>query len=303
MSVFDRMLNTQALMFIYVVTGIIMAKTKILKHEGRSSFINLLLDITLPCMILNSFNVDIGIDELLSAGKIMIISSVLTLIAWLLAKVFWRNQPPNRRAVLEFSTLFSNAGNAGMPIVASVFGAQGVFYASFYLLPVRILIWTVGLSLFVDEQDNRKKLLLLLKTPSVDVVFIGIALMFLPFKLPGVLSTAIKNIGDMTGPLSMMIIGAALGESDIRSAFELDAFKLTALRLAILPVLYMVLLRLAGVETLLWEVAVVLTAMPAAANTEIFAEMYGKDYHFAARCVVVSTIISLFSVPLLTLLF
>ncbi len=303
MSVFDRMLNTQALMFIYVVTGIIMAKTKILKHEGRSSFINLLLDITLPCMILNSFNVDIGIDELLSAGKIMIISSVLTLIAWLLAKVFWRNEPPNRRAVLEFSTLFSNAGNAGMPIVASVFGAQGVFYASFYLLPVRILIWTVGLSLFVDEQDNRKKLLLLLKTPSVDVVFIGIALMFLPFKLPGVLSTAIKNIGDMTGPLSMMIIGAALGESDIRSAFELGAFKLTALRLAILPVLYMVLLRLAGVETLLWEVAVVLTAMPAAANTEIFAEMYGKDYHFAARCVVVSTIISLFSVPLLTLLF
>lgn len=303
MSVFDRMLNTQALMFIYVVVGIVMAKTKILKHEGRSSFINLLLDITLPCMILNSFNVDIGIDELLSAVKIMVISSVLTLIAWLLAKIFWRNEPTNRRAVLEFSTLFSNAGNAGMPIVASVFGAEGVFYASFYLLPVRILIWTVGLSLFVDEQDVRKKLLLLLKTPSVDVVFIGIALMFLPFKLPVVLSTAVKNIGDMTGPLSMMIIGAALGESDIRSAFEVDALKLTVLRLAILPVLYMVLLRLAGVETLLWEVAVVLTAMPAAANTEIIAEMYGKDYHFAARCVVVSTIISLFSVPLLTLLF
>ena len=303
MSVFDRMLNTQALMFIYVVVGIVMAKTKILKHEGRSSFINLLLDITLPCMILNSFNVDIGIDELISAGKIMIISSVLTLIAWLLSKVFWRNEPPNRRAVLEFSTLFSNAGNAGMPIVASVFGAEGVFYASFYLLPVRILIWTVGLSLFVDERDTRKKLLLLLKTPSVDVVFIGIALMFLPFKLPGVVSVAVKNIGDMTGPLSMMIIGAALGESDIRSAFEADAFKLTALRLAILPIIYMILLRLAGVETLLWQVAIVLTAMPAAANTEIIAEMYGKDYHFAARCVVVSTIISLFSVPLLTLLF
>ena len=303
MSVFDRMLNTQALMFIYVVVGIVMAKTKILKHEGRASFINLLLDITLPCMILNSFNVDIGIDELISAGKIMIISSVLTLIAWLLSKVFWRNEPPNRRAVLEFSTLFSNAGNAGMPIVASVFGAEGVFYASFYLLPVRILIWTVGLSLFVDERDTRKKLLLLLKTPSVDVVFIGIALMFLPFKLPGVVSVAVKNIGDMTGPLSMMIIGAALGESDIRSAFEADAFKLTALRLAILPIIYMILLRLAGVETLLWQVAIVLTAMPAAANTEIIAEMYGKDYHFAARCVVVSTIISLFSVPLLTLLF
>ena len=238
MSVFDRMLNTQALMFIYVVTGIIMAKTKILKHEGRSSFINLLLDITLPCMILNSFNVDIGIDELISAGKIMVISSVLTLIAWILSKVFWRKEPQNRRAVLEFSTLFSNAGNAGMPIVASVFGARGVFYASFYLLPVRVLIWTLGLSLFVDEGNFRDKIITLMKTPSLIVVFIGIGLMFLPFKLPGVVSVAVKNIGDMTGPLSMMIIGAALGESDLRAAFEVDAFKLTAVRLAVLPVLY-----------------------------------------------------------------
>ena len=303
MSVFDRMLNTQALMFIYVVTGIIMAKTHILKHEGRSSFINLLLDITLPCMILNSFNVEISINELISAVKIMIISSVVIFISWLMAKVLWRKKSVNRRAVLDFSTMFSNAGNAGMPIVASVFGSEGVFYASFYLLPVRILIWTAGISLFVDEQDFRKKLIMLLKTPSVTVVFLGIALMFMPFELPRVLSTAIKNIGDMTGPLSMMIIGAALGESDLRSAFEKDAFILTAVRLVILPVVFMELLRLAGVEANLWEVTVVLIAMPAAANTEIFAEMYGKDYLFAARCVVVSTIISLVSVPVLTLLF
>ena len=303
MSVFDRMLNTQVLMFIYVVTGIIMAKTKILKHEGRSSFINLLLDITLPCMILNSFNVDVNIDELISAGKIMVISSVFILIAWLLSKIFWRNESPQRRAVLEFSTLFSNAGNAGMPIVDSVFGARGVFYASFYLLPVRVLIWTLGLSLFVDEGDFRKRMMILLTTPSLVVVFIGLALMFLPFKLPGAVSTAIKNIGDMTGPLSMMIIGAALGECDLRSAFEVDAFKLTAVRLAILPIIYMVILKFAGVDAILWQVAVVLTAMPAAANTEIIAEMYGKDYQFAAKCVVVSTVVSLVSVPLLTLLF
>ncbi|MBQ3347881.1 MAG: AEC family transporter [Synergistaceae bacterium] len=303
MTVFSRMLNTQALMFVYVVVGIIMAKTGILKHEGRSSFINLLLDITLPCMILNSFNVDTSIEQLIAAGEIMIISSVCVLIAWVTGKIFWRNQPVERKAVLEFSTLFSNAGNAGMPIVASVFGTEGVFYASFYLLPVRILIWTVGLSLFVDERDTKKRIMILLKTPSLVVVFVGIALMFMPFKLPAVLSTAIKNIGDMTGPLSMMIIGAALGESKIREALDVDAFKLTAVRLVVQPLIFLFLFRSLGVSTILWQVAVTLTAMPAAANTEIIAEMYGKDYAFAARCVVVSTVVSLFSVPILTLLF
>ncbi len=303
MSVFQRMLNTQALMFVYVVTGIIMAKTKILKHEGRSSFINLLLDITLPCMILNSFNVDTGINELIAAGEIMVISAVCFLIAWVMSKIYWRKAPHERKAVLEFATLFSNAGNAGLPIVASVFGTQGVFYASFYLLPVRVLIWTAGLSLFVDGVNFREKIKILMKTPSLVVVFVGIALMFSPVKLPAVLSTAIKNMGDMTGPLSMMIIGAALGESDLRSAFDVDAFKLTFVRLIVQPLIFLFVLKLAGVQDILWQVAVTLTAMPAAANTEIIAEMYGKDYAFAARCVVVSTIISLVSVPLLTLLF
>ncbi len=303
MSVFERMLNTQALMFIYVVMGILMAKTKILKHEARSSFIRLLLDITLPCMILNSFNVEIGIEELISAGKIMLISFVCTLIAWTLAKILWRNESKNRKAVLEFATLFSNAGNAGMPIVASVFGSEGVFYASFYLIPIRVFIWTLGLSLFVDEVNFRERMKILARTPSLVVVFVGLGLMFLPFKLPSVVSVAVKNIGDMTGPLSMMLIGAALGESDIRSAFDFGAFKLTAVRLGVMPVLYIFLLKYAGVEAILWQVVVVLTAMPAAANTEIIAEMYGKDYKFAARCVVVSTIISLVSVPVLTLLF
>ncbi|MBQ6775322.1 MAG: AEC family transporter [Synergistaceae bacterium] len=303
MNIFERMLNTQALMFVYVVTGIIMAKTKILKHEGRSSFINLLLDITLPCMILNSFNVDADINQLIAAGEIMIISSVCFVIAWLSGKIFWRKAPKERRAVLEFATQFSNAGNAGLPIVAAVFGAEGVFYASFYLMPVRILIWTAGLSLFVEGESFKDKIKILLKTPSLDVVFVGLVLMFLPFKLPSVLSTAIKNMGDMTGPLSMMIIGAALGESNLRDALDVDAFKLTFVRLAVQPLMYLFLLRAVGVPDILWQVTVVLTAMPAAANTEIIAEMYGKDYKFAARCVVVSTIVSLVSVPLLTLLF
>ncbi len=303
MNVFERMLNTQALMFVYVMTGIIMAKTGILKHEARSSFIHLLLDITLPCMILNSFNIDIGINEIIAAGEIMIISSACVLISWITAKIFWRNQSHDRKAVLEFATLFSNAGNAGMPIVSSVFGTEGVFYASFYLLPVRILIWTVGLALFVDSKNTKERMILLAKTPSVVVVFVGIALMFMPFKLPSVLSTAVKNIGDMTGPLSMMLIGAALGESNLREAFDTDAFILTGVRLAVQPLIFLFLFRSLGVQAILWQVAVTLTAMPAAANTEIFAEMSGRDYMFAARCVVVSTVISLFSVPLLTLLF
>ena len=62
-------------------------------------------------------------------------------------------------------------------------------------------------------------------------------------------------------------------------------------------------LRLAGVDTLLWQVQATLIAMPAASNTAILAEMYGRDHSFAAKCVFVSTVLSLITVPCLTLLF
>jgi len=134
-------------------------------------------------------------------------------------------------------------------------------------------------------------------------VFVGLFILLTPFKLPQVASTAIANIGNMTGPLSMMLIGASLADMNLRDAMDKDAFILSFVRLLALPVVAMVILRALGVDTLLWQVQATLIAMPAASNTAILAEMYGRDYSFAAKCVFISTILSLVTVPCLTLLF
>lgn len=302
MEVFEKMLTTQALMFVYIVIGVLLSKTNTLRTEGRSSFIGLLINVTLPCMILDAFNQEVSVSELIVAGQAMVLSAICALGSCALGKLLWRKETPQRRAVLDFATMFSNAGNAGLPIVSLVFGAKGVFYASFYLIPVRVLMWTVGVSLFIDG-GGTSKLKTLLLNPSLLAVFVGLPLMLTPLKLPGVLSTAISSVGDMTGPLSMMIIGASLADMRPRDALDRDVFLISAVRLAVVPMLSMALMRLCGVETLLWQVAVTLLAMPAAANTAILAEMYGQDHSFAAKCVFVSTIFSFITVPCLALLF
>ena len=301
MSIFERMLSTQSLMFVYVVVGGVIAKLGILRPEGRPSFVALLLNVTLPCMILHSFEQDVGLAELIAAGKILLISTACCLASWAIGKLLWRRDTPKRRAVLEFATMFSNAGSAGLPIVFFVFGKEGVFYASFFLIPLRVLMWTLGLSLFVSGGESKWKTLLM--TPSLLVVFIGFPMMLCHVKAPDVLSRAIANLGAMTGPLSMMIIGASLAGVRPREVLDRGAFLLTGVRLLALPLLTLGALKALGVEELLWQVAVTLTAMPAAANTAIIAEMYGRDYPFAAKCVVLSTVLSLVTVPALTLLF
>lgn len=303
MGVFGRMLETQALLFLYILLGIAMVKLNILKTEGRSSFIGLLNNITLPCMVLHAFEQDARPETLIAAGKVLLISTGWYLAMWGVSKLLWRGQSGQRRAVLEFATMFSNAGNAGLPVVSLVFGDQGVLYASFFLIPLRVLMWTVGLSLFVQEPDGKIRWKELLTNPNLLVVFIGVPMMLTGVHMPGVVSKMLSNVGAMTGPLSMMLIGASLAAAHPRDMLDREAWLLAALRLLILPLTAMGLLRLMGVEALIWHVAVTLIAMPAAANTAIISEMYGHDYTFAARCVVVSTVLSLFTVPALALLY
>ena len=209
MGVFQRMLSTQALMFVYMLVGVVIVRAGILKPEGRSSFIGLLINVTLPCMILNAFMQDAGLEALIVGGRMLLISAACTLSSWGLGRLLWRNRPPLRRAALEFATMFSNAGNAGLPVLNLVFGPEGVFYGSMYLIPPRILQWTVGMGFFLKRKKGMfvKNVLL---NPMVVVVYIGFALMAFNWQIPGVFGTAIARLGDMTAPLSMILIGATL---------------------------------------------------------------------------------------------
>lgn len=303
MEIFYRMLNTQGLMFLYMCAGIALVKAKVIRPEGRSSLIGLLIDLTLPCMILHSFESDGGASKLLQGGEALLLSLLCCLFSLFLGKVLWRRKEEARRATLEFATMFSNAGNAGLPIVSLAFGTEGVFLASFFLIPIRVFMWTVGLSLFVEQKEGESRWKALLKNPSLLVVFVGIFLLLTGLPLPGVLSQAVKNIGDMTGPLSMIMIGSSLVGMRLSDWKDLDVLLMAVLRLGLIPIAVLFLFRLAHVETLLGQVAVTLLAMPVAANTSLLSEMYGRDYTFATKCVVVSTVLSLVTVPCVTLLF
>lgn len=302
MNVFEKMVSTQTLMFIYILVGVIMVKTRILKPEGRSSIIGLLMNITSPCMVIDSFRMDIGLEELIHAAQALAISAAFCLVGLAIGRVLWRSKPQKRRAALEYGTMISNQGYMGLPVASLVFGVEGVFYTSFFLIPIRIFIWTVGVGLYVKSGDKTdwKKLLL---SPSLIATLIGLVLLLTSLKIPSTLATAIGNISSMTGPLCMFIIGASLAEFRLKDMLEADVLQLAAVRLVLIPVVGILVLRALKVDTLLWQLEAILLAMPVGSNGAIFAEMYGHDHAFAARCVFVTSILSLITVPCLTLLF
>ena len=300
-EVVSRMIDTQLLLFLYMICGVVVSRLNILREDNRQPLVRLLMDVAMPMMVLNAFNKTATPSELLDSLWIMLIALAGCVVTGLIGHFLWRDQPENRRKVLMYASMFSNAGHAGLPLVRLVFGDTGVFYASMYLIPPRILQWTVGMGFFAKPEKGgwiRNVLL----NPMVVMIYIGIPLMLSGHTIPGVFGAAIANLGSMTAPLSMILIGATLARMNWRMLLDKTVLAVSFLRLIAFPVLFIPLLKLARVDALTMNISIVLLAMPVASNTAAMAERYGGDFKFASACVSVSTLLSVLTVPLITYL-
>lgn len=299
-DVVSRMISTQALLFLYALCGVIVAKVGILTQDNRRVLVRLLMDVCVPLMVLDAFNRPYTADELTRSLVVMALAAAFCLLSGLLGLLLWRKQPAEKKSVLQYAIMFSNAGMAGLPVVALVFGETGVFYASMYLIPPRVLQWTLGLSLFVKGGGKGAFVKNVLLNPVVVVVYVGVAMMLTGWQIPGVLATAVGNIGDMTGPLSMILLGATLARMQPKMLTDRRVLAASALRLLVIPILCVVLLRQMPLDRLILSVVTTLLAMPIATNTATIAERYGGDTPFASACVGVSTLLSVVTVPFVT---
>lgn len=293
------MINTQLLLFLYMICGFAVSRMHVIREDNREALVRLLMDVAMPMMVLNAFNKPVTREQILSSLLVIVIAFAGCVVTGLIGLALYRREDESKKKVLLYASMFSNAGNAGLPIISLVFGPLGVFYASMYLIPPRIFQWTVGLGLFVKpEKGGWVKNVLL--NPMVVMIYIGALLMVTGWQIPGVFGTAIANLGSMTGPLSMILIGATLAHMDWRMLFDRSVLSASFFRLIVFPMLFAVVLSLIHADEMAMNICVILLAMPVASNTAAMAERYGGDYAFASACVSVSTLLSVLTVPVIT---
>ena len=108
----------------------------------------------------------------------------------------------------------SNAGFMGNPVVEGIYGSQGLLYASVYLIPLRIFMWSAGLSCFTvaSPKDIVKKLV---HHPCIIAVVIGMALMPFPEFVPGFLLQTMQSCSKCVLPVSMIVIGSIFPQGSL----------------------------------------------------------------------------------------
>ena len=300
MDSFFNMVDVQTVLFIYLAVGFFCRKRGIFTDEARDKLTDFVVLVTLPCMIFESFNMAFSLEALKQGATAVVIAAGMACVALLLGKVLYNRFPYEEKSILQYGTLVSNSGFAGLPVVSGAYGDEGLFLGSLFIIPTRILMWSAGISLFT-QADPKNAFKKVMTNPGIIAVEIGLVRMFLQLPLPHFVDTAVDNLGACTSPLAMALVGAILADVPLKTVIDLRGFYLVAVRQLLLPGLCLAILTLLGVDPLTVGVSVALTGMPIGSTTAILAQKYGADAQFASKCVFISTLTSLVTVPILTL--
>lgn len=297
----SQLINQVMVLFIIMMVGFYAKKKKFLSNTVDKGLSELLLNITLPFMIVTSFNIKYEAAMVNNAQKILIYSFLIHISLIFISKMLFFKFPSNKQQVFRFITIFSNVGFMGYPVLESIYGGTGVFYAAIFNIPFNLLVWTVGVMLYTGEKDF-KSMRKAMANPALIAVFIGIILFVFSIRLPLPIETSLKLVGSTTTPISMIIIGSMLAEMKFKNIFsEVSIYYATVVRLLIVPMIIYVVLKFLKVDELLLNICVILQAMPAAVTTAIIAEKYGGDSLLASQCVFITTIVSVITIPIVIL--
>ncbi|WP_223700903.1 AEC family transporter [Sutcliffiella deserti] len=204
---------------------------------------------------------------------------------------------------LILSASFMNNGNYGTPLALLLFGVAGFEYAIVLMVAQQMLMATVGVYYAAKgspENDGvRSAVKAVIKMPIMYSALLG--LLFQVFSVPVsfAIMEAVHLVADAAIPVIMIILGMQLAKISLRTTKKEKLVYAVAIKLLISPIIaYFITLAL-PVDQMIKQLMIVMAAMPAAANTTMYAVEFNTDPDFVSSATLVSTVLTLVTLPVL----
>lgn len=293
-------LNKIISLFLIILIGVYGSKKNIINEEINKGLRRILLEVTLPLLVINSFSFEFSDGMGKNVLTAFIYSITFMALGAIISYIFLFPLKGEKKKILHFANVFSNCGFIGFPIINSLYVAEGVVYTSIFNMVFTIALWTYGVMIFSDKM-SKEKIKKVLVNPAIIAVYIGIPIMLLNIKLPTFLLDTTKIVGDMTAPISMIIVGSILSKVRIKDVFkEVSIYYEALIKLIIIPLILFLIKIIIKDNTTVINTIIVLQAMPAAAMTSIFAADFNKEKEYSAKVVFITTLLSIITIPIIT---
>ena len=282
-------------MFLLAGIGYLLFKGGKISLEGSKSIGNILIFASLPAVIINGFRIERTPEHVSGLLWSAACAAVLLLISILVAQFAFKKD-----GVGAFATTFSNPGFFGIPLIVATFGQGAVFYAAPFIAFLNIGQWTYGVSRLNGQpilQGLQPKKLI--KAPFVIAILVGLFLFITQLPLPAIVVNTLTTIAGLNTPLAMFTVGIYLAQTNLAKMLTRGVlYKISVLRLLVIPALSLLILSVlpASMQEMK-TVLLIVAACPVGSNVAVYAQLHNKDYPYAVETVVISTILSILTIP------
>lgn len=286
-------------MFLYMFAGYVLFRKDLLTIKGSKDIANILVRLVIPAVILNSFCVERTHERMMELLQSALVTDLSLIIAMVIAALLYRKKP-----VANFGAAFANAGFIGIPLVQAAFGSEAVFWILSMVAMLNMLQYSYGVRLLTGEK-SMTGLRHMLYNPILISIAIGLVLFFTGAggHMPEILSASLEGMSALNAPLAMLVLGSYLAQSDLKKMMrDVSLYWLSAVRLIIVPLATLMVIRLIPYRTELLLTVFIAASTPIGANVAVYAQLYDKDYPYACQTVVITTLFSIITLPLILMI-
>ncbi|MCP3762940.1 AEC family transporter [Domibacillus sp. A3M-37] len=224
------------------------------------------------------------------------------LIIVVLITGFFMKATRQKMSAMILGGVFMNSGNYGAPVVLFAFGAAGFDYAVIIMVFQAFLMNTIGLfaASFGGEEETslQQSLRRVARMPVLHGAILGVVLQLLNVHIPPTFMDAISLVADASIPTVMLVLGMQLAVIATKRVAYKYVNAVAVIRMIVSPLLAVAIVAFIPVNDLLKDVMILLAAMPAAANTTMFAIQYGTEPDLVSFTTLITTLLSIVTIPL-----
>ena len=296
LSTFIQVLIVVAL----AVPGFVLRKAKLLPENTAGIFAALLLYVAQPFLMMSSIlGKEFRKEMLADFGWVALFAIVTQLAVYFAAKLIF--------CKTKEEAYLGNVGFMGIPVMEMLFPGNGdlVLYTVVYNIVFNAMCWTLGVYAITGERKSVRPIKILLNPPTIAVI-VALPFFFCNVAIPEQVMTPIGYLGDMTLPLSMIILGIRLADMAPKKLVDPKIYLVAFVKLVVAPLLSLGIVMLvalaADIDRYVIIALFIIAAMPSASSTLTFAELYGGDRETAAAATLMNTLLCVISIPVLMML-
>ncbi len=295
---------------VLAVPGYVLRKIKLFPEGSANVLAILLLYVASPFLNISSIlGKTFSVELLPNFAIVFVLAVIIQLTVYFIAKLCLKPVKDDETRRVSVTTSFlGNVGFMGIPVLKALFPQNDdiILYAVVFNIAFNAICWTIAVYEITGDKSKMKLSKIILNPPVVASI-IAIPFFVLNIKIPDRIMTAFSYLGEMTLPLSMLILGIRLAEVPIKTLFTSGpVYASVFIKLIVSPLVALLIILLARLvfpfDNTVVAALYVVAAMPSAAMALSFAERYGYGRETAAKSLLLSVVCCIFTIPLLMML-